>query len=99
MATIREIGLFLFQLLVTLVASGAKCYFSSILNPGKCVDTIRDLRNAKCGRSKSKKSGNSVLNDLKTSLECDAFNAAANNSKVFNVTLVVLMSLLIKRLA
>ena len=27
------------------------------------------------------------------------FNAAANNSKVFNVTLVVLMSLLIKRLA
>ena len=36
-----------------------------------------------------------LLDDLKTNLECDAFSSA-DSSKVFNVTLVVLVTILIQ---
>ena len=75
-------------------ASGSGSGWSPI--PGKCTDTIRDLRSARCARGKSKKPGRvTVLDDLKTNLECDAFSSA-DSSKVFNVTLVVLVTILIQ---
>lgn len=44
---------------------------------GICQTTVRDLRSAQCSSSSSSKR-KSVLQSLKTDLECDAFNRSSN---------------------
>ena len=60
---------------------------------GACRDTIRDLRNAKCS-SKGKNPSPSVLQDIKTTLECDAFSSASKSDWASTQLVLIILCLL-----